>query len=148
MRIWSTRKTVHASRAAVLRLLTEPQEIERWAPVPFELLELDGGRLATGSHALVRGRLAGRSVEFEVDVLEASHESLSLVADGPVLINVDYALRPASEGSEVRATVSVCGGGFVGRVLAAATEALLGAGALQSSIERLCRALEPATLAA
>jgi hypothetical protein len=148
MRTWSTRKTVPASRAAVLRALTEPQEIERWAPVPFELLELDTGRLATGSRALVHGRLAGRSVEFEVDVLEASNEHLSLVANGPVRINVDYALRPANEGSEVRATISVRGRGFIGRGLATAAEALLGAGALQCSIERLGRALEPATLAA
>src|SRR5438552_2023423 len=140
MRTWSTRKTVPASPDAVLRLLTEPKEIARWAPVPFELIELDGGRLASGSRALVRGRLAGRSVEFEVDVLEAGDGRLSLVVDGPVSINVDYALRQASEGSEVRATVSVRGRGFLGRVLATATEALLGAGALQSSIERLARA--------
>jgi hypothetical protein len=147
MRTWSTHKTVPASPDAVLKLLTEPQEITRWAPVPFDLVELDGGRLATGSRALVRGRLAGRSVEFEVDVLEAGDERLSLVADGPLSINVDYALRPASGGSEVSAMVSVTGRGLLGRVLATATEALLGAGALQSSVERLSRTLEPAALA-
>jgi hypothetical protein len=100
-----------ASPDAVLRLLTEPDEIARWAPVPFELAELDGGRLVTGSRALVRGRLAGRSVEFAVDVLEAADERLLLVADGPLSINVDYALRSVSKGSEVQATVSVRGGG-------------------------------------
>ena len=148
MRTWSTHKIVPASPEAVLQLLTQPEEIARWAPVPFELVELDGGRLATGSRALVRGRLAGRSVEFEVDVLEAADERLSLVADGPLSISVDYALRPASDGSDVRATISVRGKGFLGRLLATATEGLLGAGALQSSIERLARALEPAAIAA
>jgi hypothetical protein len=137
-----------ASPDAVLQLLTEPNEIARWAPVPFELVELDGGRLATGSRALVRGQLAGRTVDFEVDVLAAVDERLSLVAEGPMLISVDYVLRPATDGSEVRATVSVRGKGFMGRLLATATEALLGAGALQSSIERLARALEPAAIAA
>ena len=148
MRTWSTHKTVPASPDAVLQLLTEPEEIARWAPVPFELVELDGGHLATGSRALVRGRLAGRTVDFEVDVLEAGDERLSLVADGPMLISVDYVLRPASDGSDLRATVSVRGKGFVGRLLATATEALLGAGALQSSIDRLARGLEPAAIAA
>ena len=148
MRTWSTHKTVPASPDAVLQLLTEPEEIARWAPVPFELVELDGGHLATGSRALVRGRLAGRTVDFEVDVLEAGDERLSLVADGPMLISVDYVLRPASDGSDLRATVSVRGKGFVGRLLATATEALLGAGALQSSIERLARGLEPPAIAA
>lgn len=148
MRTWSARETVPASADAILKLLTEPDEIARWAPVPFELAELDGGRLATGSRALVRGRLAGRSVEFDVDVLEAVDERLLLVADGPLLINVDYVLRTTTDGSEVRATVSVRGNGLVGRLLATATEALLRAGALQSSIERLARVLEPATLAA
>jgi hypothetical protein len=148
MRTWSTHKTVPASPNAVLQLLTEPEEIARWAPVPFELVELDGGHLATGSRALVRGRLAGRTVDFEVDVLEAGDERLSLVADGPMLISVDYVLRPASDGSDLRATVSVRGKGFVGRLLATATEALLGAGALQSSIDRLARGLEPAAIAA
>src|SRR5690348_9346817 len=98
MRTRTTHETMSASPDAVLQLLTEPDEITRWATVPFELVELDGERLAAGSRALVRGRLAGRSVEFEVDVLEAGAERLSLVADGPFLIGVDYALRPASAG--------------------------------------------------
>jgi hypothetical protein len=146
MRTWSTTKTLPARPDAVLQLLTEPEKIARWAPVPFEVVELDGGRLATGSRALVRGRLAGRSVEFEVDVLEAASERLSLVANGPLSMSVDYAVRPARAGSDVRATISVRGEGLVGHLLAMATEALLGAGALQSSIERLGHTLEPAAL--
>jgi hypothetical protein len=46
MRTWCTCKTVPASPQAVLQVLTEPEEIARWAPVPFERVELDGGRLA------------------------------------------------------------------------------------------------------
>jgi hypothetical protein len=56
--------------------LTEPEEIAHWAPVPFKLVELDGGRLATGSRARVRRRLVGYSVEFAVDVLEVADERL------------------------------------------------------------------------
>ncbi|MGZ6565117.1 MAG: hypothetical protein ACXVH3_35765 [Solirubrobacteraceae bacterium] len=56
--------------------MTEPQAIHRWAPIPFEVVQLDGERLRTGSRARVAGSLAGCSVEFDVDVLHASEERL------------------------------------------------------------------------
>jgi len=34
--------TVPASPAEVLALLTEPEAIARWAPIPFEVVQLDG----------------------------------------------------------------------------------------------------------
>jgi hypothetical protein len=69
---WHSNTTVPGSPADILELLTEPDAIARWAPVPFEVVALDGGRLQAGSRARVAGRLAGRSVEFDVDVLRAS----------------------------------------------------------------------------
>ena len=107
----------------------------------FEVLALDGRRLYAGSRAQVAGRLAGRAVEFEVTVVEASAERLALAADGPISVDVQYLVRPAPGGSDVRASVSVEGRGVFGRVLAGATEALLAAGALRSSLERLGRQL-------
>ena len=107
----------------------------------FEVLALDGRRLYAGSRAQVAGRLAGRAVEFEVTVVEASAERLALAADGPISIDVQYLVRPAPGGSDVRASVSVEGRRVFGRVLAGATEALLAAGALRSSLERLGRQL-------
>jgi len=50
--------------------------------------------------------------------------------------------RMAREGSEVRASVSVSGGGLRGRVIAKATEALLAGGALQGAAGRIARAAE------
>jgi hypothetical protein len=141
---WRTQTTVPGSPADVLDVLTEPDAIAGWTPIPFEILELEGLRLVTGSHARVAGRLAGRSVEFEVVVLDASEEQLALVADGPISLAVQYLLRPAHGGSEVHASMSVEGRGLFGRVLAKATETLLAAGALRSSLERLGRELEPA----
>lgn len=70
--------TVSASPSEVLALLTEPEAIARWAPSPFEILELDGERLRAGGHAGVAGRLAGRCVEFDVDVLDATTSGSSL----------------------------------------------------------------------
>lgn len=138
---------VPGSPADVLELLTEPEAIHRWAPIPFEIVQLDGERLRAGSRARVVGRLAGRSVEFDVDVLHASEERLELVADGAISLGVRYVMRPGSAATEVEAAVSVQGGGLLGKVLAKATEALLAAGALRISLERIARELQPAIAA-
>jgi hypothetical protein len=144
---WQYNATVPGSPADVLELLTEPGAIARWAPVPFEVVALDGTRLQSGSRARVAGRLAGLPVEFEVDVRRASDERLELVAEGPISIDVQYTLRPAGAESEIEACVSVEGQGFFGRVLAKATETLLAAGALRMSIDRLANELQPALAA-
>jgi hypothetical protein len=144
---WSSNATVSGSPTDILELLTEPQAIARWAPVPFEIVAFDGARLEAGSHARVAGRLAGRSVEFDVDVLRASDEHLELVARGPISIDVQYNLRASGGESEIEASVSVEGRGLFGRVLAKATEALLAGGALGTSLERLSRELQPALAA-
>jgi hypothetical protein len=144
MRTWETHTTIPGSPSAVLELLTEPDAIATWAPIPFEVVSLDQRRLCAGTRAQVAGRLAGRAVEFEVTVFEASGERLALAADGPISIDVQYDLRPVPGGSDVRASVSVDGRGLFGRVLASATEALLAAGALGSSLDRLGRQLLPA----
>lgn len=141
---WQSTATVSASPTDVLALLTDPEAIARWAPVPFEVLALDSPRLESGSRARVAGRLAGRSVEFEVDVHDVSDGRLELTAKGPISLDVLYQLEPIGAGSGIDASVSVEGKGLFGRVLAKATEALLAAGALRLSLERLSRELRPA----
>ncbi len=147
MSAWHSNASVPGSPADILELLTAPEAIARWAPVPFEVVALDGARLEPGSHARVVGRLAGRSVAFDVDVLRASDERLELVAEGPISIDVHYRLREAGTGSEIKASVAVEGRGLLGRVLAKATEALLAGGALRVSLERLACELQPALAA-
>ena len=147
MRTWHSHAIAPGSPADILAFLAEPEAIARWAPVPFEVLALDGDRLRSGSHARVAGHLAGRRVEFDVDVRQASTDRLELVADGPISLGVRYMLRPRGEYSDVDASVSVEGRGLFGRVLAEATEALLAAGALRLSLDHLGRELQP-TLAA
>ena len=147
MSTWRSSATVPGSPADVLDHLTDPAAIARWAPVPFEVLALEGGRLRSGRRARVAGRLAGRSVKFDVHVLRASDEQLELIADGPVSLAVCYLVRRAAGGSQIDASVAVKGKGLFGQVLARATEALLGAGALRLSLERLARELEPALAA-
>ncbi len=144
MRTWTADAWLAGPPEEVLELLTRPSCITRWSPVCFNLVELDDERLVTGSRARVRGALAGRTVEFTVEVDEASDDCLALLATGPVEMEVEYLVAPLDCGSEVRASVTVTGRGMLGRVLARAVEALLAAGALEHAVGRIARSLEPA----
>jgi hypothetical protein len=124
-------------------LLTQPDAIARWAPIRFELVAFDGDRLIAGDTARVRGGLVGRNLEFTVDIAEASDRRLALSATGPIDIDVEYLAEEIPDGSRVRARVDVSGHGLFGRIVAQATDALLGAGALRSAVARIARELEP-----
>jgi carbon monoxide dehydrogenase subunit G len=138
MRTWTATTTVDAAPEAVLEVLTDPDAIARWAPLPFDVEDLDTPRLMSGSTARVSGRLAGRRVGFVVEVHEAAGERLTLAADGPVGLDVNYAVAATGRGSEVHASVSVRHGkGITGRLLGEATNALLSAGALTHAVSRL-----------
>ena len=141
MRTWTATTTAPAHPAAVLDVLTDPDAAARWAPVPFDVDDLDGERLLAGSRARVSGRLAGRRVGFDVEVHEADESGIALSASGVLNFDVNYQLAPANcGGSEVHASVSVrSGGGLTGRLLAEATGALLSAGALQAALGRISR---------
>jgi hypothetical protein len=141
MRTWTATTTAQARPEAVLDVLTDPDAAARWAPVPFDVDDLDGERLLAGSRAMVSGRLAGRKVGFELQVHEADETGIALSADGPVAFDVAYQLSPAMcGGSQVHASVSVrSGGGLTGRLLAEATGALLSAGALNAALGRIAR---------
>jgi hypothetical protein len=147
MATWITQTTMKARPEDVLDVLTDPRACGRWAPVDFDVDGLDGPRLVPGTRARVSGRLAGRTVGFDVEVHAADAERVSLQASGPVALDVEYRLRPVPAGSEVEAEVSVRGSGLVGRVLAQATEALLAGGALQSAISRIAHEVEAGELA-
>ncbi|MDX6723707.1 MAG: hypothetical protein QOD73_2111 [Solirubrobacteraceae bacterium] len=140
MKTWTATTTVDADRDAVLDVLTDPDAVARWAPLPFEVDDLDTPRLVAGSRARVSGLLAGRRVGFDVEVHEAGPGRLRLEAHGPVALDVAYDLSATQRGSEVRASISVRNGkGFTGRLLAEATNALLSAGALTHALSRLTR---------
>src|SRR3954453_8136484 len=82
MSTWTEQLTSNAAPAAVLHVLTDPGAAARWAPVDFEVGELDGDRLRAGSRAHVTGRLAGREIAFDVEILHADEERLALLASG------------------------------------------------------------------
>lgn len=148
MSTWTTHTTCSGTPDDVLDLLTEPGAIARWSPVPFKLVDLDQDRLTAGDQVRVRGELAGRGVEFLVDVAKAENGHLALTATGPIRIDVDYRAVGDARGSSLRARIGVAGSGLFGRVLAGATDALLAAGALRMAVDRIADELEPAVLAA
>ena len=143
--------TADAAPEQVLQVLTDPDAIASWSPIPFEVENLDGLRLEAGSYARVSGSLAGKRVGFDVEVHAADEGGLELTAEGPISIDVLYALEPVDGGSEVTASVSLRdGSGITGRLLARATGALLSAGALDAAAGRIVSAAEstPFALAA
>ena len=145
---FTTHTTADAAPEQVLEVLTHPDAIRSWSPIPFEVEDLDGLRLEAGSHARVSGSLAGKTVGFDVEVHAADEGGLELTAEGPISIDVHYELEPADGGSNVTASVGVRdGSGFTGRLLARATSALLAGGALDAAAGRIARAAESAPLA-
>jgi uncharacterized protein YqfA (UPF0365 family) len=144
MATWTAQTRVAGLPDEVLAMLTEPSSIARWAPIAFDVVDFEGRRLAAGDRVRVRGSLAGRSVEFEVDVSEADDGHLVLTAVGPIRLDVEYLAVVAADGSEVHASVTVTGQGLIGRLLAQATDALLAAGALHTAVDPIAGELEPA----
>ena len=143
MATWETRTTVMGGPEDVLEVLTDPSAARRWSPIGFELEHIEGDRLRSGSHAVLTGRLAGRSVKFEVDVLKASDGQLELRARGPVEMDVSYDAVPLGELTEIVAHVAVrSGGGLLGRLLSSATDALLAGGALNIAVQSVRREVE------
>jgi carbon monoxide dehydrogenase subunit G len=148
MATWQTTTTVNAEPEDVLEVLTDPSSARRWSPIGFELEELEGDRLRSGTRAVLSGKLAGRGVSFDVHVIKASDGQLELRAVGPVEMDVAYDAVSADEGTEVKASVEVrSAGGLMGRVLSSATDALLAGGALAVAVQGVAREVERSHLA-
>jgi hypothetical protein len=145
---FTARTIASATPEQILQVLTDPEEIRSWSPIPFEVEDLDGARLEAGSLARVSGSLVGKRVGFDVEVHAADTAGLELTADGPISIDVLYQLERVDGGSEVTASVGVRdGSGLSGRLLATATAALLKSGALEAAARRIARAAECAPCA-
>ena len=144
MGTWTSRALLQGAPDDVLELLTRPDAIARWAPIPFEVHDFGRERLSAGDTLRVAGLLSGQRVEFEVEVIVARNGRLALLATGPIELDVEYVARPARGGSELHAKVAVSGRGLLGQLCARATEALLAAGALNVAVGRIASELEPA----
>ena len=136
MGTWTARTSVRGEPDRVLDLLTDPDAAGLWSPLDFAVEEIDGNRLQPGGRAVLSGRLAGRWVEFRLDVFEADNGRLSLQVKGPVTMDVDYEVQDA----ELVARVRVHGGrGIGGRLLSSAVDGMLAAGTLQVAVDAIAR---------
>jgi hypothetical protein len=143
MSTWETQTTTQAFPEAVLEVLTDPEACRRWSPIHFVLESLDGDRLEEGSRACLTGRLAGHSVTFDVEVLQAADGSLALRAEGPVELYVEYRTLERLGFTQLEASIAVRGGrGLRGRLLSGAVDAVLAGGALQAAVRRVAREAE------
>src|SRR5947207_895341 len=105
MGTWTTEAYMGGVPDDVMAVLTRPDAIARWTPIPFEVMEFEGDQLLAGDKVRVCGLLAGRTLEFEVDVAEADDGRLALAATGPIRIDVEYVARAAEDGSRLQARV-------------------------------------------
>ena len=138
MGTWTTETTLEGTPEHVLGVLTEPAACARFSPVPFEVGGLTAPTLETGTRARLGGRIGGRSVEFDLDVLRADDRRLELRARGPIEIEARYAARAVSGGTRLVASVSVHGGrGLRGCLVARLADAVLAAGALDQVVARV-----------
>lgn len=140
MAVWSSSATMDGTPERVLEVLTDAEACRRFAPVPFSADEGTPARLRAGSRTRVGGRLLGRSVDFDVRILEADDRRLELRACGPIEIEARYEAEPVADRTALRASVRVSSrGGFLGRLLAKATDGLLAAGALEMTMYRIAQ---------
>lgn len=144
MSTYTAHTTVAAAPDEVLGVLTDPDAIERWSPIPFELEELESDRLQSGVTACVSGKLSRFGASFHVEVESARTERFALVARGPIELDVTYELFPTDDdGTEVWVSLDLkSGGGITGRLMTQATDALLRAGALDGALGRIAREIE------
>jgi hypothetical protein len=151
MSIHMAKQTVTAEPARVLQVLTDPAACGRWAPIEFTTDQPPGERLQAGTRTRLLGRIAGRNVAFEIHVVAADERGLSLRATGPVRFEVDYRLTPAARRTRIEAQITLAQtGGITGALIARATNAMLGAGALRFALrtvaaeaEQLQRSVRP-----
>jgi hypothetical protein len=143
MATWETRTIVKGAPEDVLEVLTDPAAARRWSPIGFELEHIEGDRLRSGTRAVLSGRIAGRGVSFDVEVIKAGDGQLELRAVGPVEMDVAYDAIAAGDATEVVASVAVrSAGGLFGRMLSSATDALLAGGALNIAVQSVAREVE------
>ena len=126
----------------MIRSLTDPEAAVRWSPVDFELRALGSARLEAGATAQVAGRLAGREVTFDVEVMASDDDRFALRASGPVVVDVLYSVDFNGESTILTAHLKTrSGGGITGRVMSTAADALA-PGLLQLAIDRIRRDVE------
>lgn len=135
MTTWTSSTTFADDVHGIMDVLTTVDLIERWSPVPFRVVEKQAERLRSGDQLVIEGSLVGRSLRFTVNVNEVSEARLMLRASGPFEIGVAYEIDPANH--RIAGRIETSGSGLIVRVMLAATNAFLAAGALDHALTRI-----------
>lgn len=131
---YAAREHIAATPARILEVLSDPQAVRRWFPIPCEF-EDEVDRLRAGESYRTTGRLAGRHVHADLRVLEASEQHVKVSLVGHVVFDLDVDLSPNGSGTDADIRVGVhSGGGLSGRLLTPAASAMLRAGALGHTV--------------
>ena len=125
---------IAATPQRILEVLSDPDAVKRWFPLPFDFDD-DVGSLRPGGSYGVHGRLAGRSLHARLQVLEGDERHIAVRLTGPVVLDLSAELTGGASGTAARILASVhSGGGLSGKLLTPAAAALLRAGALERSV--------------
>lgn len=134
---YAANEHVAASPARILEVLSDPEAVRRWFPVPCEF-EDSVDRLQAGRTYRTTGRLGGRHVHADLQVLEAGEQRVRVSLVGHVIFDLDVELSPNGSGTDADIRVAVhSGGGLTGRLLTPAASALLRAGALGRTVHAI-----------
>jgi carbon monoxide dehydrogenase subunit G len=123
----SAEETIEIAAAPehVLAVLADPEEAQRWFPLPVELIDPPAAPVTDGDQMLSRGELAGQAIEFEVTIEEVRDDGVALRADGAVACRIDSRVVPADAGSSLTVSLEIdSGGGLAGGVMATAATPL------------------------
>ena len=136
---------IAATPQRILEVLSDPQAVKRWFPLPCEFDD-DVERLRAGGSYRTHGRLAGRSLHAELRVLEADERHIAVRLSGPVVLDLSAELAGDTAGTQARIVASVhSGGGLSGKLLTPAASALLRAGALERTVAAIRAEAETGT---
>ena len=136
---------IAATPQRVLDVLSDPRAIKRWFPLPCEFDD-DVDRLRAGGSYKTHGRLAGRSLHAELQVLKGDERHIAVRLSGPVVLDLSAELAAEGVGTRAKIVASVhSGGGLSGKLLTPAASALLRGGALEHTVAAIRTEAESGT---
>jgi carbon monoxide dehydrogenase subunit G len=136
---------IAATPQRILEVLSDPHAVRRWFPLPCDFDD-EVERLCAGGSYKTHGRLAGRSLHAELEVLEDDERHIAVRLSGPVVLDLSAELTSEGAGTRARIVASVhSGGGLSGKLLTPAASALLRAGALERTVAAIRAEAETGT---
>lgn len=95
--------------------VADPVHETEWNPSAIRVDRLSAGPVAVGSAFTVVGRMVGREMTVQVEVVELDppHRTRTRATGGPMIFHTTYVVEGSGSGSVVRMTVDVVPGGVL-----------------------------------